>query len=149
MWQIWLIIAGICLVAEIFTIGFLIFWFAIGALIAMVSSFFISNIIIQTAIFIIASTILIFATKPFVNKITKKEKNIKTNVYSIIGKTGIVIEDIDSVHSKGQIKVAGEIWSADSNSNIIIPKDSEVEILEIKGVKVIVSPIKIASTNTN
>ena len=149
MWQIWLIIAGICLVAEIFTIGFLIFWFAIGALIAMVSSFFISNIIIQTAIFIIASTILIFATKPFVNKITKKEKNIKTNVYSIIGKTGIVIEDIDSVHSKGQIKVAGEIWSADSNSNIIIPKDSEVEILEITGVKVIVSPIKIASTNTN
>ncbi len=149
MWQIWLIIAGVCLIAEIFTIGFLIFWFAIGALIAMVSSFFISNIVIQTAIFIISSTILIFATKPFVNKIINKEDNIKTNVYSIIGKTGIVIEDIDPVHSKGQIKVAGEVWSADSNSNIIIPKDSEVEILEIKGVKVIVSPIKIASKNTN
>ncbi len=149
MWQIWLIIAGVCLIAEIFTVGFLIFWFAIGALIAMIASFFISNIIIQTAIFIIASTILIFTTKPFVNKITKKEDNVKTNVYSIIGKTGIVIEDIDSVHSKGQIKVAGETWSAISNSNTIIPKDSEVEILEIKGVKVLVSPIKIASKNTN
>lgn len=149
MWQIWLIIAGICLIAEIFTVGFLIFWFSIGALITMVVSFFTSNIIIQTAVFIIASTILIFATKPFVTKITKKEENVKTNVYSIIGKKGIVIEDIDSVHSKGQIKVGGEIWSADSNSNIIIPKDSEVEILEIKGVRAIVSPIKLASKITN
>ena len=58
MWQIWLIIAGICLIAEIFTVGFLIFWFSIGALITMVVSFFTSNIIIQTAVFIIASTIL-------------------------------------------------------------------------------------------
>ena len=32
MWQIWLIIAGICLIIEIMTVGFLIFWFAIGAL---------------------------------------------------------------------------------------------------------------------
>ena len=48
MWQIWLIIAGICLIIEIMTVGFLIFWFAIGALLAMVTSLFTDNIIIQT-----------------------------------------------------------------------------------------------------
>lgn len=72
MWQIWLIIAGICLVVEIMTVGFLVFWLAIGALIAMIVSFFIDNIIIQTAVFVIASAILIFATKPFVKKFARK-----------------------------------------------------------------------------
>lgn len=149
MWQIWLIIAGVCLIAEIFTVGFLIFWFSIGALIAMVVSFFTTNIIIQTAVFIISSTILIFATKPFVKKFSKDEDTVKTNVYSIIGKTGIVTEEINSIHSKGQVKIAGEVWSAISNNDTIIPKDSEVEILEVKGVKAIVSPIKVASKNIN
>ena len=62
MWQIWLIIAGICLIIEIMTVGFLIFWFAIGALLAMVVSFFTNNVIIQTSVFVISSTILIFVT---------------------------------------------------------------------------------------
>lgn len=142
MWQIWLIIAGICLVIEIMTVGFLIFWFSIGALIAMIVSIFIDNIIIQTAVFVISSTILIFATKPFVKKFANNNNSIKTNVYSSIGKSGIVIQDIDSTNNIGQIKVGGETWSAVGLDNISIPKGTEVKIEEIQGVKAIVSPIK-------
>ena len=138
MWQIWLIIAGICIVAEIFTVGFLIFWFAIGALIAMVTSFFTSNIIIQTTVFIISSTILIFATKPFVKRFSKDEDTVKTNVYSIIGKSGIVTKEINPSNSNGQIKVDGETWTAISENKTTIPKDTEVKVVEIKGVKAIV-----------
>ena len=149
MWQIWLIIAGVALIVEIMTVGFLVFWFGVGALLAMIVSFFTSNIIIQTTVFIITSTILIFATKPFVKKFSKDENSIKTNVYSIIGKTGIVTEKIDPIHSKGQIKVDGEVWSAISDSNTIIPENSKVEILEVKGVKAIVSPLNVTSKNIN
>ena len=46
-------------VAEIFTAGFLVFWLGVAALIAMISSFITSNIIIQTAIFVIFSVIFI------------------------------------------------------------------------------------------
>ena len=141
MWQIWLIAAGIFFVAEIITIGFLIFWLGIGALLAMVVSFFTSNIIIQTAVFVISSTILIFATKPLVNKITKNDKTVPTNVYSIIGKRGIVIEDINLVEGKGQIKVDGEVWSAICNGNVTIPSGTEITVLEIGGVKALVEPI--------
>lgn len=79
------------------TVGFLIFWFAIGALLAMVASLFTTNIIIQTSVFVISSTILIFATKPFVQKFVTNKNEIKTNVYSTVGKTGIVIKNIDSI----------------------------------------------------
>ena len=141
MWQIWLIIAGICLIIEIITVGFLIFWFAIGALITMVASLFIDNIVIQTAIFVISSAILIFATKPFVKKFVNNKNSIKTNVYSEVGKNAVVIKEIDSINGTGQIKVNGEIWSAIGKDNINIPKDTKVKIEEIKGVKAIVSPI--------
>ena len=45
MWQIWLIIAGLFFVAEMITVGFLVFWLGVGALFAMVVSFFTSNLI--------------------------------------------------------------------------------------------------------
>ena len=140
MWQIWLIIAGVCLIGEIMTTGFLVFWLSIGALLSMIVSFFTDNIIIQTAVFVISSAILIFATKPFVKKFAKT-KDVKTNAFSIIGQNGIVTKDIDSINSKGQIKVDGETWSAIGKNDMDIPKGTEIEVLEIKGVKAIVKPV--------
>lgn len=142
MWQIWLIIAGVCLVIEIMTVGFLIFWFAIGALFAMIVSLFTDNLIIQTSVFVISSGIMIFATKPFVKKFVNTKNTIQTNVYSTIGKIGIVTKDIDSIHSLGQVKVDGEVWSAVGINDMNIPQGTEVEIKEIKGVKAIVSPVQ-------
>ena len=145
MWQIWLIASGLFFIIEIITVGFLMFWLGIASLITMVVSFFTSNLIIQTAVFVISSGLLIFATKPFVEKLTKKD-SVQTNVYSIIGKKAIVIEHIDWNKGTGQIKVGGEVWSAKTNEQIDIPKDSEVEVVDIDGVKAFVKPLKIAST---
>ena len=141
MWMFWLIAAGIFFVGEMLTTGFLIFWLGLGSLLALVVSLFTSNLIIQTAIFVISSILLILSTKPLVDKFSKKE-NIPTNVYTLKGKKGIVIEEINPTQGKGQIKVGGEVWSALCSENLVIPKDSEVEIMEIRGVKAFVTPLK-------
>lgn len=139
MWHIWLIIAGICLVIEMITTGFLIFWFGIGALLTMIVSFFFpSNLILQTIVFIVSSTLLIFLTKPLVEKLTKSDNAVKTNAYSIIGKKGIVTQDINPTHGIGQIKVSGEVWSAKTSDGSIIEKGSQIEVIQIDGVKAIV-----------
>lgn len=137
MWQFWLIVAGLFFVGEIFTLVFLIFWFGIGALFAMIVSFFTTNIIIQTTVFLITSTIFILATKPLVKKFVDVKKT-NTNVFSIIGKKALVIKDIDPIHSSGQIKLNGEVWSAETENDEIIKEGSEVEVLKINGVKAIV-----------
>ena len=143
MWQIWLVRIGIFFIGEIATTGFLVFWFGVGALLAMASSFFTSSIILQTVIFIISSTILILVTKPFVKKFVDI-KTTNTNAYSIIGKNALVIKEIDPIQSIGQIKVDGEVWSAESQNNEVIPKGSEVKVIAIEGVKAIVKAVKIA-----
>ncbi len=143
MWQVWLIIAGLFFIGEIITVGFLVFWFGVAALIAMIVSFFTSNIIIQTSIFVISSAILLLVTKPFVKKFVDV-KSTNTNAFSIIGKKALVIKEINQ-HSIGQIKINGEVWSAEAENDEIIPEGSEVEIVLISGVKAIVKAIKLAN----
>ncbi len=139
MWKFWLILSGIFLIIEIISVGFLVFWFSIGALIAMIASFFIPNTVVQITIFVISSTILLFATKPLVKKILPGD--VKTNSYSIIGKIAKVTIDIEPVDGKGQIKIGSEAWSAKSVDDTFIAKDTEVEIVKIDGVKAIVKPL--------
>ena len=140
MWQFWLIVSGVFLIAEIITTGFLIFWFGIGALLAMITSFFTDSVVIQTSVFIISSTVLLFVTKPFVNKFVKPSKTVQTNVYSLINKEGIVTKDINPIESTGQVKVEGEMWSAKSNGTTIIPEGTTIRVLKANGVKLLVEP---------
>ena len=141
MWYIWLILAGVFVIGEVLTSGFLIFWLALGSLIAMAVSFLTDSIIIQTTVFLISSVILILATKPLVRKFANTE-TVKTNVSSIIGKKGLVTKDINSINSTGQVRIDGELWSAIGENDMEISKGTEVEVVEIKGVKVIVTPKK-------
>lgn len=146
MWHIWLIIAGVCFIIEMMTTGFLIFWFGLGALLTMIISFvFPSNLILQTSIFVVSSTMLIFLTKPLVKKLSKSDKKVATNAFSIIGKKGIVTQDINEEHGVGQIKIAGEVWSAKTSDGSIIEKGTQIEVIKIDGVKAIVEPTSVVT----
>ena len=136
MWHIWLILSGIFFILEIFTLGFLVFWLGVASLITMLVSFFTDNIMVQVTVFLVSSSLLIFFTKPLIDKFLKNKKPVITNAFTIIGKEALVIEDIDPIKGTGQINVAGEIWSAmPSDSDMIIPKGSKVEIEGINGVR--------------
>ena len=139
MWQFWLLLAGICVIIESFTLGFFVFWFAIGALFALIVSLFTTNIIIQSVVFVVTSTLLLLLTKPLIKSFVKIPKAKATNVYSLINKEGIVLENIDSLNSTGKVKVNGELWSAVSDTNI--PKDSKIKVISIDGVKLKVQKI--------
>lgn len=145
MWSFWLIAAGIFFVIEIATVGFLVFWLGIGALLAMITSFITDSIIAQTVVFVISSCILIPLTKPLADKFVGK-KTVPTNSYSLINKHGIVTVDINPIEATGQVKVNGEIWSASTDDESAISKGTEVEVIRIEGVKLIVAPLKIASS---
>lgn len=140
MWQVWLIISGIFFIIEMMTVGFLVFWFAIGALITAIVSLFTDSIIIQTTVFVISSTLLLFLTKPLVKKLSHSDK-IQTNAYSIIGKKGIVTREINSKKGIGQVKIGSETWTAKTTNEDAIPEGTEIIIKEIDGVKAIVEPV--------
>lgn len=139
MWYFWLILAGIFVIAEIATVGFLIFWLSLGSLCAMLTSFFTDNIIIQTAVFVVTSVLFIFLTRPLAKKLAKTDNTLATNAFSIIGKKAIVIKEINPTLGVGQIKIDGQVWTAKSTNEEIISEGTEVLILNIDGVKAVVS----------
>ncbi len=142
MWYIWLIAAGIFFIAEIMTVGFMIFWLGIAALVVTVISLFVDNVFIQMAIFVVLSTILLLLTRPFVDKfVTKKDDKVATNAFSIIGKEAKVIKKTDSVTKLGQIKVGTETWTAKDTNDGVLEEGEIVKVDSIDGVKAIVSKI--------
>ena len=149
MWQFWLIVAGVFFIGEIFTAGFLIFWMGVAAVLTMIVSIFTDNIIVQTAVFVITSGLLLFLTKPFVDKyITKNKKSVATNAYSVIGQKGIVTKEMNSTPSSfGQVKVGEETWTAISEDSSKIEEGTEIEVVKIDGVKLIVKPAKVTTNN--
>ena len=83
---------------------------------------------------------MIIFMKPLVKKFFKNNDNTKMNNSSLIGKTGIVVKDIDTINSIGQVKVNGELWSAFTEDENI-KSGSTVSVLAIEGVKLKVKKI--------
>ena len=134
----WLILAGFFLILEFATEGFLICWFGIGALAAMIISFIWPEAMLaQIIVFGIVSAILVLFTRKFSKKVEPKISNT-SNVYSILNKEAVVTTEIDNVLGKGQIKIDGDIWSAKSENGEKIALNSKVEIVKIDGVKAVV-----------
>ena len=61
----------------------------------MLTSFVTDNIIIQTTVFVVTSTLFIFLTRPLAKKLTKKDSSVVTNAFAIVGKKAVVIKDIN------------------------------------------------------
>ncbi len=136
---IWLIVAIGFAIAELMTTSLTLIWFSIGALILMVMSMFIENIIVQILLFaVISITLLVIFTKYFVDK--DKTFKYNTNLQGIKQKTGIVKQEIQP-HKTGIVNLSGEDWTAISENNERIEVGVIVKVDRIEGVKLVVKPI--------
>ena len=138
---LWLIVAVVLLLAEALTSQLVSIWFALGAVVTMIASALgLKDLTLQLLVFVVSSTLLLIFTRPFVKKYLMKN-NEKTNVDSLIGQSAIVCEDIDNLEGVGAAKVDGKVWTARSMSSEPIKTGTTVEVVEIKGVKLIVREI--------
>ena len=132
----WLIIFIVLIVIELLTMGLTTIWFAGGALAALLMSVLGFGMPVQVVVFIIVSVLLLVLTRPIAVKYFNQNRQ-KTNVESLIGQQAL--EDVDTLHAAGQVKVNGQIWSAKTEETSgFIAKDTVVMIRGIQGVKLIV-----------
>lgn len=119
------------LILELSTVNFITIWFALGALAAFVVTYFTDSAMIQWGVFVLVSALSLMLTRPFIKKVQRKHPE-RTNLDRVIGKVGIVTEDI-SKNQLGEVKVDGKRWTAISEN--LLEKGCEVDILAIDGVK--------------
>ena len=132
--MIWFALVFVFLIIEAMTLNLITIWFAFGSLCAFISTYFTDNIVINLLVFVIATGISLLLTRPILEKFLKS-KNERTNVDRIIGQIGLVTRDIKK-YETGRVKIDGKDWMAISKDEI--KRNSEVEILQIEGAKLIV-----------
>lgn len=137
----WLILFVVLILFEIATLGLTTIWFAGGALIAFILSLFQVDLWIQIVVFVVVSVVLLFFTRPYAQKHFNKNLK-KTNVEEIIGKQGKVLEDIDNKNSQGKVSLNGMVWTARSETEDVICKESFVQVVRVEGVKLIVKELR-------
>ncbi len=135
---LWAAAIAIFSIVEAMTAQLVSIWFVIGAIAALISTMCGASLIVQVIIFIAVTILTLLITRPLVKKYIRPKKEY-TNADRVIGKTGVVIEEIDNLKAKGQVKADGKIWSARSDDSSIIETNAVVKITKIDGVKLIVT----------
>lgn len=138
---IWLSILVVMAVIEIITLGLTTIWFAGGAIVAFIASLLGAPIPAQITLFVVVSLILLFSTRPLALKYFNRDR-VRTNAEGLIGRYGIVLEDINNLHAVGLVQVDGLEWTARATDENTIEKGREVVIRAINGVKLIVEEKK-------
>lgn len=134
----WIIIFIMLLIIEIATLGLTTVWFAAGALAAFLAGILGAGLAVQIVLFLVVSIVLLVLTRPVALKYFNNKRQ-STNVESMIGRQGVVLETIDTIKSQGLVEVDGETWSARTDEpEGVIPKDTVVSVEGVQGVKLIV-----------
>ena len=139
---IWLLLVIVLLAIEIATVNLTTIWFAGGAIVAFISTFYGASPTVQRTIFVGLSLLLLVVTRPIALKYVRNGKT-KTNADSLIGRIAIVSKEIDNLSQSGEVMIADISWTARSlKETSVIAVGSKVKICAIEGVKLIVEEIK-------
>ena len=111
-----MVLGLILIVAEVFTPGFVLLWFGIGALAAGLASIIgIDSLAIQFLIFAGVSVSLTAASRTiFVNYFSREKTgdSLRTGADSLPGKVGTVVSSSRGALNEGAVKVFGSTWTA-------------------------------------
>jgi membrane protein implicated in regulation of membrane protease activity len=139
-WLLWLIAALILAIGEIATTGLFLLPFAAGALIATLLAAAGAGAVIEWAVFLVVSVILLAALRPVARAHRRSRGRIRTGTARLVGEQAIVLERIANAEGVGCVRLDGEIWTARAyDDDDIIEPGTRVQVLEIRGATALVS----------
>lgn len=129
MWQIWAVIAVVCLILELSSGDFFIICFSIGAVFGALGVLMGLNGYWQTALFALFTLLSIFLVRPVALRyLYRREENRMSNADALIGRQGKVVETIKA-SSYGRVQIDGDIWKAVTNELADIAEDTKVRVV--------------------
>ena len=134
MTVIWLAIIGVLVLIELLTYGLYFAALAVAAIVPLVLSLMGADVWVQGLGFLLASILTLVFVRPLITKWQGEKPEKMTNVASMVGKPGIVLEQVTD--RTGLVKVWGEDWTARSTE--AIEPGEKVVVEQIDGASLIV-----------
>jgi membrane protein implicated in regulation of membrane protease activity len=133
-WQLWLIAALVAGALEIKLSGFVMLWFAVGALASSLAAAVGLGINTQLALFTLVSAALFAASRTLFKKaFMRSADRMKVGVEAMVGQEAVVTESLADPHG-GTVRINGELWTARSLSGPVA-EGERVVVEQVDGLK--------------
>jgi len=141
-WLIWLIIAAVLLVVEMFTLTAALGVLGVAALITAGLAALGLPIPIQLLAFTGTAALGVLVIRPLVRRQLLRPQRQRFGVDALIGRPAYVVSEVSGMNGRVRIGgIGGEEWTARSyDDNLVIPAGSTVDVLEISGSTALVYP---------
>ena len=141
VWWVWFVVAAVFAIAEIFTAGFFILWFGVGAAVAGVLAAIGLSSAWQWIAFIIVSSLLVMLSRRFAERFSRPQPDgIGAN--RLIGKQAVVLEAIDNLRNAGRIRLDKEEWRAESATGEVLSPGTRAVVTGTSGTRLVVTRSK-------
>ncbi len=137
---IWIAAMVIFGVVEAVTVGLASIWFVVGSVAGLIAAICGGPVWLQIALFFVVSIVCLAATRPLVKKLLHKDVTA-TNADRVLGQTARVTESSDHAVPTGAAYPGGTTWTARSESGQPIPRNAQVKIVRMEGVRLFVEPV--------
>lgn len=146
-WIIWSILGVALIIAEIFTLGFVLFWFGVGALVAALLGYLGFGLGVQFITFAAVSMILTVMSRTIFVKYYSHgdDQGTKSGIDSMPGQIGTVSVESSGALQQGAVKVFGSTWTAfpEDESRPLIAGE-KVEVVRVQGNSIWVKPVGVS-----
>jgi membrane protein implicated in regulation of membrane protease activity len=141
-WLIWLIIAAVLLVVEMFTLTAALGVLGVAALITAGLAALGLPIPIQLLAFTGTAALGVLVIRPLVRRQLLRPQRQRFGVDALIGRPAYVVADVSGLDGRVRIGgITGEEWTARSyDESLVIPAGSTVDVLAISGSTALVYP---------
>lgn len=129
LWQMWAVVAVVCLILELTAGDFFIICFSIGSVFAAITAALGGGIYLQLLMFAVFTLISLFWVRPFAQRyLHKGEDNRVSNADALIDRKGRVVETVKA-DGFGRVQIDGDIWKAVTNEPADIPEGRNVRVV--------------------
>jgi len=148
-WILWIVLGVALIIAEIFTLGFVLFFFGIGAFAAALAGGLGFGFGLQFLVFASVSIALTAMSRTiFAKYFSQDDENaVKMGMDSLPGQIGTVTLPSRGVLQEGAVKVYGSTWTAfPINNEMPLIEGEKVEVVRVQGSSIYVQKIEASKT---
>lgn len=129
LWQMWAVVAVICLILELTAGDFFIICFSVGAFFGAIVAAMGGNIYMQLLAFAAFTLVTLFWVRPLAKRCfhAGEDKRV-SNADALLGRQGRVVEPVKA-EGFGRVQIDGDIWKAVTNEPNDIPEGSNVRVI--------------------
>lgn len=138
-WVIWIILAVVLGVAEIFTLTTSLGLLAGAALLTAAGAAVGLPIPLQLLLFTVSSAAGLLVVRPIALRHIRQAPLQRFGIEALVGKPAYVVQEVTG--RDGRIRLGGEEWSARAyDETLVIPTGATVDVIEIEGATALVYP---------